>query len=329
MQAARGGILGRICAGFVEVAPAPALMAILWDAAGVRETPVLSLVWAGWAWLIAIAVIVAAVALWWTLIQRQAQRFRRTCQLEIANQGNVRSHYELRAEEPNEALLFTFALRGVRLAGQGALQPTQIAQPPTQTAQSPPQRSGPDVGKAQQAKSKAMATGGAVAGILGTVGSLLPRSVGGPLRERAAQIRAGQASVRRVERLPSRVGRLAPRSAPTPPAAPAVSRRQAEPAAPSIQLAAPAWARTPPVEPGQTLVVDLLVDPVDPYRTQRYDFKVLSRSLEQPDAPVLERESGIQIVSPTLLQRYGPFVLVLIVATAIILVAFTLIGGGA
>jgi hypothetical protein len=82
------------------------------------------------------------------------------------------------------------------------------------------------------------------------------------------------------------------------------------------------------VEPGETLAIDLLVDPANPYRTRAYPLVVKSRSLEQPESSWVVEESDVKIVEPTFLQRYSPFLVTAIIAAAILLLALRLIGTG-
>jgi hypothetical protein len=51
----------------------------------------------------------------------------------------------------------------------------------------------------------------------------------------------------------------------------------------------PGWSVTPPIEPGSTLAVQLLVSPARRPKTQHYTFRVLSRTAEDDSAtPLIE-----------------------------------------
>jgi hypothetical protein len=293
--------------------------------------------WSGWTWGLTIVVALAVLVVWWVLLRRQAKRFRQKYLLEITNLGNVRSQYALQADDPAGALRFTFVAGDLPLSGQMVAQPEPVAARPTQTEAVVPThptssdlRAGVDTIKS--AKGTGMRLGSTVANALGSLGNLLPRSVGAPLLSAAAQIRRGQSSVRRVEQLPGRARRVSSRAAPRRTTArprPAASSRQ-EPAPPTtaIQTIEQGWVETPFVEPGETLVIDLSIDPDDPYQTQTYPFVVESWSLEQREGSLIIEESSVQIVKPTFLQRYSPFMVTTIVAVAIWLLARAVIGTG-
>ena len=291
--------------------------------------------WRGWVWAVVVAaLIVATVMVFLALLRRQRQRCQRTCRLEISNLGNVRSRYELRAQDLSGVLLFTFALDGTSLqeAGGGEVVTTQPARPTAPPAAKP----APATPKAglKKTKSWAMGAGNIVAEVLNSVGMLLPRSAGAPLMRTAASIRRGERSVRRVERLPKQAARLQARGKGL-----GTSQRVGESASQRIgelggeergapTAAGDGWVQTPFVEPGETLAIDLLVDPANPYQTQDYSFKVISRSLEQPEPPLIVEESNIQIVGLTPFQRYSPFLIVLLVAVMLLSIASWLIGTG-
>ncbi len=82
-------------------------------------------------------------------------------------------------------------------------------------------------------------------------------------------------------------------------------------------------AQTPPIAPGETLTLDLRIDPVDPRQTRAYTFDVYSRPLEQPDEPPLVETGTIKIRRPSWLRRWGPVFLVLFITAWLIL--FTLL----
>jgi hypothetical protein len=80
------------------------------------------------------------------------------------------------------------------------------------------------------------------------------------------------------------------------------------------------WSRTPFVEPGNSLGVDLLIDPVDPYQPgiNLYPFEVKSRSAQQPEATLVIEEGEAQVAGITRLQRYGPMLAIFAAAVAVI-----------
>jgi hypothetical protein len=314
--------------------------------------------WSGWPWVVTIAVIAVAAVVWALLARRQRQRSRRTCHLELANLGNVRSRYELRAEDPGQALQFSFVLGGARLYGQSVTPPTA---PSTSSGQAPSTSNGTfasgqapstssgqaaasSLERAGRAKGWAMHTGSAVAGTLSTLGALLPRSASGPLRQVASQIRRGGGSVRRAEHLTRQAGRLRPKArSGTPPLRQAsldyARDRQGRPTRPSTgaekvpaaarsDVTAQTWVQTPFVEAGDTLAIDLLISPTDPYQTAYYPFTVTSRSLDAPDAPLIAEEGSVHVVGLTLFQRFGPLLVALTIGMMLLFIASLFIGNG-
>jgi hypothetical protein len=314
--------------------------------------------WSGWPWVVTITVIAIAAVVWFLLARRQRQRGRRTCRLELANLGNVRSRYELRAEDPGQALQFSFVLGGARLYGRSVTPPAQARASPS----AQPTSAGPSTGRrgelvepsgqapsaslerAGRAKGWAMHTGNAVAGALSTLGAILPRSASGPLRQVASQIRRGGGAVRRAEHLNRQAGRLRPRTRPgTPPLRQAsldyARDRQGRPTRPSTgaeeapaaarsDAIAQTWVQTPFVEAGDTLAIDLLISPTDPYQTAYYPFTVTSRSLDAPDAPLIAEEGNVHVVGLTPFQRFGPFLVALIIGMMLLFITSLFIGNG-
>jgi hypothetical protein len=299
--------------------------------------PVSGPAWSGWGWGFTIFTALAVLAAWWILLRGQATRFQQTYLLDISNLGNARSQYALRADDPAGALRFTFVLGDRRLSGQAVVQPGQAAARPQQTEAAVPThspsselRAGVDTIKG--AKGKGMRVGSNVGNALGSLGSLLPRSVGSPLLRAAAQIRQGQSSVRRVEQLPGRAirvgSKVVPGRASAQPQPTASSRQEPAPPATAFQAIEQGWVRTPFVEPGETLMINLFIDPDNPYQTRTYPFVVESWSLEQPEGSLIVEEGSVQIVKPTFLQLYSPFLVTVIVAAAIWLLARAVIGTG-
>jgi hypothetical protein len=292
--------------------------------------------WSGWPWVVTIAVIAVAVVIWSLLARRQRQHSQRMCRLELANLGNARSRYELRAEDPAHALQFSFVLGGARLYGRSV---TPAAAPSTGSGQAPStgrrgelvepsgQAAASSLEKAGRAKGWAMRSGSVVAGALSTLGGLLPRSAGGPLRQVASQIRRGGGAVRRAEYLTRQAGQLQksrPEATPTRPS----TGVEAVPVAARSDATAQTWVQTPFVEAGETLAIDLLISPTNPYQTAYYPFTVTSRSLEAPDAPLIAKEASVHIVGITLFQRFGPFLVALTIGMMLLFIVSLFIGNG-
>ena len=55
------------------------------------------------------------------------------------------------------------------------------------------------------------------------------------------------------------------------------------------------WAQTPLLGPGESLTLDLLIDPVKPYQTQEYWFAIISRLVEPEPVPGARLETSAQL----------------------------------
>lgn len=275
-------------------------------------------------------VLVIAVLLYHFLRQVQRSKNRQVYSVKIVNEGNERDGYELQVEDPSGALEFTLVLNGAKLPQRNvSAAPSSDPVKPSADAGAP---SGPAI--TREDKSPARETGGkgagvmgianAISGLLAGVGSLLPPSLRSPVMQVATKIRAGQSSVRRVQQLPKRMARATrvskPASSPAPqrqPVSGAVVQdaHYAETEAFGALAGTQTWARTPFLEPGSSLTVDLLIDPVDPYwpGISLYPFVVKSRSIQQSEGTLVVEEGEAQVTGMTRIQRYGPM-----------LVAFTL-----
>jgi hypothetical protein len=79
------------------------------------------------------------------------------------------------------------------------------------------------------------------------------------------------------------------------------------------------------VGPGDTLVVELVADPVRPFREQRSRFSVHSRTAALEDAPAVVDEQELLIPGVPVLRRAVPFILLALGAAAIPLVVLSLV----
>lgn len=276
--------------------------------------------------VIAVAVVAVIVVAWW-----QRKNLRKVLRLEIRNLGNVPSRYELKAEDPHGALVFQFALDGDALPPRTVSATSVPVQVPAQ--ERAPAATGPsDVQQVQQKARQAMGFSGAIADLLGSLGMMLPRSIGAPLSQAASQLRRGESRVQQVQRAPGRlkgqvgrVTRVKPVSTQKSTArpAPAPAARQAAPAAVQLTTVEP-WVETPAIEPGRSLKLELLVKPARPRSSQVYSFAVVSRSVELEDAPEITEEWSGQITGLSGFRRYHPYFLIVAMAVFMILLAFWL-----
>jgi len=287
--------------------------------------------------ILIVADVAAALAI---AFRRLKGKCRTSCRLEIQNLGNTPCRYQLRATDPAGALALRFAADGVNLQQQ-AIQVTEEVVESEKAEKRRGRRTGKQrsggrrrsgeaagMGKVRQAASGGLGLGRAIADILGAAAVLLPRSMGAPLKSLSGKLRRQQAAVSRVERAPrqtaGRVKSLSRKVTKIKPAA--SSARVEEPAeVPTPPQPAPAtvtrtvvemWAKTPIVEPGESLVVDLLVAPVKlPFQTQRHPLTVTSKLIEREDiAPVVE-EGTIQIEGAPWLREslLGLFILAVLI----------------
>ena len=291
----------------------------------------------GVAAILVLGLLMFGLALLRRMAFRQRQSCQRRCGVVVTNQGNIRSRYELWAEDPAGALRFEFRVDGMALplyrttefveaiAAEPAQAPMyELAGMAPETAQ--PVSNGR--GK-QQAVGQAMRTGSALSGMLGSVASLLPSSAArSSLRSVTGRVQQGQVAVRQVQQTSGQVSRVAGRvlpvqpgqaqAAPHPPAKnnpPAAAGRV--PAAAVSRASVRSGAETPFVEPGRSLVVEVVIDPVKPFLAQVRTFSLGSRSIEQGQAPALVEEGRIDLPGLAWWRRYLPRLLVIFLALSL------------
>ncbi len=284
---------------------------------------VLGQILAGAAILLA---LIVAFVLWVRTLRAQRQVQIKTCQVELNNSGNSRSRYELRAEDPSNTLKFQFALHEASLAtrhdagatGRASAPAMRPGGAPATAAQAEEQKKL----TAKGAIDKGVATGQRGLSImenitawLVNVSYLMPGSGGRKLRGNVSQVRSAQYDAYEGLEMPGRVERVVKAAAPpavtgssstalggyaaapsgvaTAGLAPGGAAATAYTGAPTTLAQAgsarPGWSVTPYIDPGQSLVVQLLVSPMRAPRTQHYAFRVLSRTAEdEAAAPVIE-----------------------------------------
>jgi hypothetical protein len=294
--------------------------------------------------VVVITVIVAVVAVVATARFRK-KRLQKRVRLEIVNQGNVRSRYQLRAEAPEGALMFRFMLGGDSLPEVGvAAAAAEVAQPsaPVASEQRPSTKASAKGGGARKKADQALTAGGAIAELLITLGTVLPSSVGAPLFQKASQLRQGQIKARRVEQMPGQVAWLKPSATPKaqdavpPPAQGALPQQTQEPIPPipavaaerAVQADGHTWVQTPFVQPGETLAIGLFMKVATSDKSQHRLFNVLSCSVEQESAPVAVEEGSVQIGGGFWTRRFLPYLIIAATAIAILLLAFWLANTG-
>lgn len=262
--------------------------------------------------------------------------------IRIFNDGNLNGFYQLRAEDQDEKLKFQFLLDGAVLPNAVLFLEKEVKKRPaakklrTQRKKEGEEQDGKrnakgelvDSSKKVTKKSKAaVERARMVGGIFGTLGSLLPGSLGKSLKEKgnalqnqtqsvSAKIDAPGQKMRDVEHIKGQSERLKPgtkkedqaggdkKGAPgvTPGVTPGDKRTPGVGAGPGEVLekepehAEVEWQRieqtgtvqTPPVLAGEALTVELQIDPVDPYRTEEYRYSIQSHQILQPDTSAME-----------------------------------------
>jgi hypothetical protein len=78
---------------------------------------------------------------------------------------------------------------------------------------------------------------------------------------------------------------------------------------------------TPLVIPGQTLTCELLIDPINHYRSRDYDFVVTSVALEQAEPAPLPEQGQVYVKGISWLARLWPAVLAAVAIASIVLLA--------
>ena len=265
------------------------------------------------------ASVIAAGLLTAVIARGQRRRQRRVLPVEIQNQGNTRSRYDLRADDPAQALVFEWQRNGEPLARRQVVEQTDL-EPPTPERKTPaPASEAGALQQVQERTSAAMRSSGAIASLLNTVASFLPQSAQGPLRRISRQIGRGRSTVGQARMASSRASRLTSSRRPR-------KRRASRPRRPA---AVSPWSETPFVGPGEAVTIELLVDPVRPYLAQQRTFRVLSRSTAQEDAPVIVDEQYLLIPGVPWFRRWAPFALLCAAAAAVSLVVFWLVSASA
>lgn len=251
---------------------------------------------------------------------------------------------------------FQFALGGASLAERQVSRQVEVAvlaattgeARAERTEQGAPAASSARLEKAKQVAGVAGEKSSLVGGILGGLGALLPGAIGQRFKGASGKMRGTQTSVSRSVRVPKvkidrakklrgQIGKAAAKSSRgEEKGGPSVSQagQAVEPAegqvvagatvVPARQTVVETWAETPFLEPGETMKVDLVMDPVRPHQSQDCSFSVISRGMEQKDAPPVVEEGKVQIVGVSWFRLYLPPIAFGVVSTMAILVIASL-----
>lgn len=303
--------------------------------------------WA-FAGLIVIAIIIAFVVGFGVARSTgaaQEKRLYRLIRTELINQGNARSRYELRADDPINALSFEFSLNGAPLAQRQAVEATSV---PTGTS-APVAVGAPVTAAASSGGSAKKAAGSAADGVRGVLGigtflggilagiaPYMPAGIANSMTSLGMQLRGGEYAVSRVESNVKTAKELSTGggygtgkgSTPTigsqredaPAASPAAasSASAASPTIPAASANLPVagglsrlWWQTPVVEPGQTLAVTLTLRPLKSHQTQQYFFRVISQAVDAEGVTPVIEQGNVQIKGLSIFRRLLPFLVVM------------------
>ncbi|MEJ2209162.1 MAG: hypothetical protein P8129_09020 [Anaerolineae bacterium] len=291
-------------------------------------------------WILgAVVVLMAAVAMVVAARLRRL-RLRSRVSLEVTNVGNVKSRYNLRAEDPQGALRFQFTLDGDGLPAR-AIGRSAPARPASSVATAKTERETAGQRKGAGAREKAnalMQVSNALAGLLSMVGSLLPRAVGVPLQQKASQMRRVQSQASYAQQVPVQMAWLKSSATRAVPGAPGA--RAAQPA-PHEEAPTEAsgeddldggftWSQTPYVQPGKTLAIDLLIRSLLATRDQAHTYQVISQSAELAGtdrlgaAPVVAAEGRVRIRGGFWARRFLPYLLIVLAAALLLVLIYWL-----
>jgi hypothetical protein len=267
--------------------------------------------------VISVVIVLVAAAAVAIIARSQAKRLSDKFRLQITNRGNVRSRYELRAEDSNDALAFRFTLDGDplpqrELSGAGE---ERAAEP------APPAPSGQTAGEGgvRPKVDKAVGLGGAIASGLNTLGMILPQSIRTPVVRLSSRIQSGQMKVVRARQVSDQASRVKSKTK-SKTKTRTTGRRRVEPVPGSVE--------TPSVRPDETMAVALVVRAIRASEVRTYPFSIHSRSIELEDAPWVVEESSARILAATGLFRYFPYLIVFAVTAALLILVVWLASSG-
>jgi hypothetical protein len=269
-----------------------------------------------WFWLSVISILIlTGLAIFWAVRLRK-RRLERKLRLEITNDGNVQSHFQLRAEELGGQLEFRFTQGGIRLPEVLELNPAAPAVGLPVGRPTPPGPAGSGLTSAQKAQ-KTMSLSYAVASLLTSIGAILPRSLGAPLIQAGSQLNRGQAQASRIQQVSSQAATL---TSPTRGGSQLASA-PSQPQPGGGQALGLAWVETPAVEPGQMLIVDLLVRSAWLAGDIIRSFQIKSRATEGGQGRMMVEDGQVEIRGGFWSHRFYPMLLILALAIAAILLA--------
>ncbi len=278
--------------------------------------------WQLWAWIVVLAVLAGVTLLLVLAIVTWQKRMGQVrYRLELHNAGNVASRYGLQVEAPEGGLEFRFMLHGEALIGGAVTGGEDAGTPETR-------RESASRGGRKTKRRGLLNLASTVSGLLISLGNLLPYDVGVHLIRIGSKMRRGQGTAERMGRVSGQMSRQVGEVGGTHGAA--GGRERASPSEPAPPPTS-SWLKTPSVAPGETLALELLVSPENPYRAQRRTCVLRSRPLGQDavehgeTAPHAVRHE-VELSGLTPFQAYGPFLLLLMGVIVVLVLALQLMG---
>ncbi len=252
-------------------------------------------------WLSVILILALTVlAVLWAMRARR-RRLEKRLRLEISNQGNTESRYQLQAEDLTGGLRFHFLQDGSRLPELVVAGPTSapVVHFAAATEAQPVEPAGPS------RVERAMGFSGALASLLVSIGSILPGSLGRSLSQSGSQLSRSQSQASRIQQVSNQAAAFTQTGGQPGPRSVAVAAPQPEPT-----RAVNAWAETPLVQPGGTLLIDLEIlsdwAPADVSRP----FLLKSRSTSSESALLVAEDYAVQVKGGFWSHRAYPLLLI-------------------
>jgi hypothetical protein len=228
------------------------------------------------------------------------KRLEKKLKLEINNLGNIDCRFQLRAEDASGGLSFQFSQNGVRLSewsedmamdSGGNLpesRPVQVSSNGQVSTSSQAQQPKPVTKKARSA----LETGSVFGNLLVSIGSLLPGRTGSKVMHTGTQIYQTESKVSRVQQVAGDAASLKTGAKP----AQVTPTSQAAPSQPAVRVqTGPSWAETPVIQPGKTIMVDLLVCSGWIKKNEARSFQVKSRPTGKDNAPQVVEDGMVMI----------------------------------
>jgi hypothetical protein len=253
------------------------------------------------------------------------KRTERELQVQITNQGNVESGYQLRVEEPSGAMQVRFYYNRKRLpllilhggdqASQPALAFASASNAPEVPAVPAPKKSVPDLSIA-----------GSLASMLTSVGSMLPAKVGRPFLQAGSKIYSGQIKAGYTTGKVKRIKSYVPSVSFSSPSSSSPSSHSAEMA--PVTHSGVAWVETPAIKPGETLKLHVLLRPAWSSQDQISPFQLLSYSGQASAPEPVMLEDKVQTKGGFLSHALYPQLLLFGLEAAVLLALFWLRSAG-